>query len=317
MQSIAIIGSGPAGYAAAIYAARAGYDTTVYTGQQPGGQLMITTDVENYPGFESILGPELMLAMRAQVERLGVRVVDATVLALDNELFRADQKWHVEDDRGPDLRNAYDAVILATGASAKWLGIPGEQELMGKGVSGCATCDGFFFRGKTVAVIGGGDTAMEEATYLAKLCSKVYVVHRREEFRASNAMLDRAKATPNIEFLIPYMPLSIEGEGKVTHLQILPNHPAELNYAIEGSKKIAVDGVFVAIGHKPQSDLVKHLGIVDEQGYVITAPGSTHTSVPGLFACGDVADSVYRQAITSAGSGCMAALDAQHWLQSQ
>ena len=315
MQSIAIIGSGPAGYTAAIYAARAGYDVIVYAGPQPGGQLMITTDVENYPGFERIAGPDLMLAMRSQAERLGAKVIDTSARILNHELFLADQKWYVEDDRGPDHSGVYDAVILATGASAKWLGIPGEQELMGRGVSGCATCDGFFFRGKTVAVIGGGDTAMEEATHLAKLCAKVYLVHRREEFRASKAMLDRARNTPNIEFFTPYTPCAVVGKEKVTHLGVSASNTEE--QVIGGAFLLALDGVFVAIGHRPQSDLVKHLNIVDEQGYVITTPGSTRTAVPGLFACGDVADPIYRQAITSAGSGCMAALDAQHWLQSR
>jgi thioredoxin reductase (NADPH) len=195
---------------------------------------MITTYVENYPGFERIAGPDLMLAMRAQVERLGAKVVDTTVRTLSNELFRADQKWYVEDDRGPDFCGIYDAVILATGASAKWLGIPGEQELMGKGVSGCATCDGFFFRGKTVAVIGGGDTAMEEATHLAKLCSKVYLIHRREEFRASKAMLDRARNTPNIIFMTPMVPFAIMGEDRVQTLAIHAN----IDKSSHGERKI-------------------------------------------------------------------------------
>lgn len=317
MQRIAVIGSGPAGYTAAIYAARAGYDVIVYSGINPGGQLMITTDVENYPGFaDPIMGPDLMLAMEQQVKRVGATIITQTVTHLNNSLFAADQKWYVEDDRGPESSQVFDAVILATGATANWLGIPGEQELMGAGVSGCATCDGFFFRNKTVAVIGGGDTAMEEATYLAKLCSKVYLVHRREEFRASKAMLERARATANIEFLTPFTPVSIKGEGKVTHLEVISSPPLELNHALVGCYAIAVDGVFVAIGHKPQSDLVKHLNILDEHGYVITKPGTSYTSVPGLFACGDVADPVYRQAITSAGTGCVAAMDAQHWLQS-
>jgi thioredoxin reductase (NADPH) len=317
MQQIAIIGSGPAGYTAAIYAARSGYEVTLYTGIQPGGQLTITTEVDNYPGFaDSIMGPDLMMAMGKQVERMGATIITQTVTSLErHQRLAPSDKWYVEDDRGPDHSKIFDAVILATRATAKWLDIPGEQELMGRGVSGCATCDGFFFRNKTVAVIGGGDTAMEEATYLAKLCAKVYLVHRRDEFRASKAMLERARATSNIEFLTPFAPVAICGEEKVTHLEVISSPPLELNHALEGSKKIAVDGVFVAIGHKPQSDLVKHLDILDDHGYVNTQFGTSYTAVPGLFACGDVADPVYRQAITSAGSGCIAAMDAASWLQ--
>ena len=307
IENVAIIGSGPAGYTTAIYAARAGLNPVLYTGFVQGGQLTTTTEVDNFPGFaEGIQGPDLMEAMAAQAKRFDTRFLQHDV----TELRREEQYFELTDQNGDT--NAYKAVILATGATAKWLGVFGEQELLGRGVSSCATCDGFFYRNKEVAVVGGGDTAMEEATYLAKLCKQVYIIHRSDKFRASNTMLQRARNTENITFIehaVVKQVLGVGG-GKVTGIQLtwcLDKEPRDTN--------MNIDGVFVAIGHEPQSNLVKHLGVVAEDGYIDTEAGSTKTIVPGLFACGDVADRHFRQAITAAGMGCQAAIEAIRFLE--
>jgi len=304
-SKVLIIGSGPAGYTAAVYAARANLAPTLVAGSQPGGQLTITTEVENYPGFpKGVLGPELMELFKAQAERFGTKMIHGTITSVDfsKRPFRA-----VVDER--DELTA-DAVIVSTGASAKWIGLAKEQELGGYGVSACATCDGFFFKGKELAVVGGGDTAMEEATFLTKFASKVTVIHRREELRASKIMQDKAKKNPKIAFIWNSVVSEIHGtrESGVTGLRlrnVISNETAEF----------AVQGLFVAIGHSPNTKLFKGVLDMDEKGYVKTAPGSTRTSVAGVFACGDVQDAIYRQAVTAAGSGCMAAIDAERWLE--
>ncbi len=304
-SKILIVGSGPAGYTAAIYAARANLEPTLVAGSQPGGQLMITTEVENFPGFpKGILGPELMDLFRVQAERFGTRFVDGTVTSLDlsRRPFRA-----IVD--GKDELTG-DALILSTGATAKWIGIPREKELSGYGVSACATCDGFFFKGKEVAVVGGGDTAMEEATFLTKFATRVTVIHRRDSLRASKIMQEKAKRNPRISFIWNSVVTDIHGgrEEGVTGLR--------LRNTVSGEEAdFPCQGLFVAIGHEPNSQLLRGLLDLDEKGYVKTVPGSTRTSVPGVFACGDLQDPTYRQAITAAGSGCMAAIDAERALE--
>jgi thioredoxin reductase (NADPH) len=307
VHNVIIIGSGPAGYTAALYNARASLDPVLFAGLQPGGQLMITTDVENYPGFpDGILGPEMMGLFRKQVERFGTVVHDMTIDKVDF----SEHPFKLWDSNG-DLHLA-KSVIISTGASAKWLGLQSEITYGGYGVSACATCDGFFFRNKEVAVIGGGDTAMEEASYLAKLCSKVYVVHRRDEFRASAIMQERVLNNPKIEVVWNAVVDEILGNDEpmkhVTGIRLRRT---------DGEEKwdIPVEGVFVAIGHKPNSDLFQGMLDMDEQGYLIVEPGTTRTKIPGVFASGDVADHVYRQAVTAAGTGCMAAIDAERYLQ--
>jgi thioredoxin reductase (NADPH) len=297
-----IIGSGPAGYTAAIYAARAGLNPVVYTGSQPGGQLTITNEVENYPGYpDGVIGPQMMLDFQKQAERFGTKVRNGMVTQVDfsGEIHKAvvDDSYIVEAE----------AVIIATGASAKWLGLESEQRLNGKGVSACAVCDGFFYRGMDVAIVGAGDTACEEASYLSKLCKKVYMIVRRDQMRASKIMQARVKNAPNIEILWNSVTDEILGQDKVEGVRIKNTLTGEL-------REIPVQGFFVAIGHKPNTDIFKGILDMDENGYLITEKGSTRTNIPGVFACGDAQDHVYRQAVTAAGTGCMAALDAERYL---
>lgn len=309
--TIAIIGSGPAGFTAALYASRANLGVTLFEGAQPGGQLTITTEVENYPGFEhGIMGPELMEVFRKQAHRFGAVSRYETITSVDV----SSRPFQLTNERG-EVTTA-DAVIIATGATAKLLGAPGEGEYMGYGVSACATCDGFFFRGQRVFVIGGGDTAMEEANYLTRFAESVTIVHRREEFRASKIMLDRARNNPKISFLLnsvveEYVGTTNEaGMRRLTHLRIRDMQSGTV-------RDVEADGAFVAIGHQPNTRLFDGVIDMDDVGYIRTVGKSTNTNVPGVFACGDAQDSVYRQAITAAGSGCMAAIDAERWLESQ
>lgn len=298
-----IIGSGPAGYTAAIYAARADMKPVVYTGMQPGGQLTITTDVENYPGYpDGIMGPEMMENFRKQAERLGTDIRYGTVTEVD---FSTRPPFKVIVDEKKEI--LAETVIISTGASAKWLGIPSEDKLNGKGVSACAVCDGFFFRGKDVAIVGAGDTACEEASYLAKICNKVYMIVRRDEFRASKAMQHRVENTPNIEILFNTETDEILGENKVEGVRVKNNQSG-------ATRELSIQGFFVAIGHKPNTDVFRPYIDMDETGYIKTIPGTSRTNVEGVFACGDAQDKVYRQAVTAAGSGCMAALDAERYL---
>jgi len=297
-----IIGSGPAGYTAAIYAARANLDPVVYTGQEPGGQLMITTEVENYPGYpKGIKGPEMMDDFRNQAERFGTDVRYDLVEKVDFS-GPIHKVWTANGDE----IHAH-SVIISTGASAKWLGLESEQRLMNQGVSACAVCDGFFFKGKEVAVVGGGDTAAEEATYLAKLCPTVHLLVRRDEMRASKIMQDRVNKTENIKVHWNTVTQEILGEGDVTGARVLNRVTNEENV-------IPVEGFFVAIGHKPNTDIFKDWLDMDETGYLIVEPGTSKTKIKGVFASGDAADKVYRQAVTAAGTGCMAALDAERYL---
>ncbi|MHB1278656.1 MAG: thioredoxin-disulfide reductase [Bacteroidia bacterium] len=302
-----IIGSGPAGYTAAIYAARADMKPVMYEGLQPGGQLTITTEVENYPGFpHGIEGPEMMTLFKEQASRLGadVRFGLATAVDFSKRPFRVtvDEKKEI----------IADTVIIATGASAKWLGIPSEEKFKsnGGGVSACAVCDGFFYRGKEVAIVGGGDTACEEASYLAKICKKVYMIVRKDHLRASKAMQHRVETTPNIEILYSSKTKEILGD-QVVEGAIITN--TESN----SDRKLDVQGFFVAIGHTPNTGIFEDYIHLDEQGYIKTVPGTTRTNIPGVFACGDAQDKVYRQAVTAAGTGCMAALDAERFLAEQ
>jgi thioredoxin reductase (NADPH) len=307
VHDVLILGSGAAGYTAALYAARANRKPVLITGWQSGGQLTITTEVENYPGFpQGILGPELMEMMKEQVERFGTKLVHATVERVDF----SQTPFQVWADDGILYRAR--TVIVATGASAKLLGIPGESQLMGFGVSACATCDGAFFKQRRVMVIGGGDTAMEEAVYLTRHAAEVIVVHRRDTLRASKIMQDRARAHPNIRFIWNAEVVNILGDDKP---QV---YGVELRDTRTGAmSEHMIDGVFVAIGHQPNTDFLAGQLPVDAMGYLKVQPGTTLTSVPGVFVAGDVADPVYRQAVTAAGTGCMAALDAERYLEAQ
>ncbi|PKP03594.1 MAG: thioredoxin-disulfide reductase [Bacteroidetes bacterium HGW-Bacteroidetes-6] len=306
-QKCVIIGSGPAGFTAAIYAARAEMKPLVYEGMQPGGQLTITTEVENFPGYpEGVTGPVLMEDLKKQAERFGTEVRWGTIEKVDF----SKRPFLLTDDSGKEI--LAETVIIATGASARWMGLPSEQEYNGFGVSACATCDGYFYRGKTVAVIGGGDTAAEEATYLSKLASKVYLIHRRDELRASKVMQQKVFNTANIEMVWNSIPKEIVGEQKgfakaVTGIIVTDAKTGE-------DRRIDVDGVFVAIGHSPNTEIFAGQIEFHENKYIKTTPGSTKTSVEGVFAAGDVQDLHYRQAITAAGSGCMAAIEAERFL---
>ena len=303
-EDLIIIGSGPAGYTAGLYAARADLDPLLFEGSQRGGQLMITTDVENYPGFpDGIMGPDLMENFRKQTERFGTRLMTSDITRVDFS-HRPFKVWE------GTVEYEANAIIVATGASAKWLGIPGEERLTGRGVSACATCDGFFFRDKELVVIGGGDTAMEEALFLTKFASKVTVVHRRDEFRASRIMATRVLEHPKIEVLWNTLVTEVLGEDSVTGVTLADAQTGE-------TRPFATDGVFVAIGHKPNTDIFLDQLVLDEAGYIVIDDKTTATSVEGVFAAGDVADHVYRQAVTAAGTGCQAAIDAERWLAEQ
>lgn len=302
-EKVLIIGSGPAGYTAAIYAARAGLNPVLYTGGQPGGQLTTTNDVENFPGYpEGINGPQMMIDLQKQSERFGTRVHFALVTAVDFSSWPL--KVTIDESKVVEA----ESVIVATGASAKYLGLPSEEKFANKGVSACAVCDGFFYRGKEVAVVGAGDSAAEESTYLSKLCTKVHLIVRRDEMRASKIMQQRVLNTPNIEVHWNSETEEVLGDDSgVTGVRLLNNKTGE-------KKDISVQGFFLAIGHKPNTDIFKGQLNMDESGYVKVIPGTTKTNVEGVFAVGDVADRVYRQAITAAGSGCMGALDAEKFL---
>ncbi len=308
IHKLIIIGSGPAGFTAAIYAGRANLSPLLFEGIQPGGQLTITTEVENYPGFpEGVQGPELMEIFRKQALRFGT---ECKFQAVTDVNFTA-RPFSLTTENGET--HSAQSIIIATGASAKLLGLPDEKEYMGYGVSACATCDGFFFKGLEVCVVGGGDTAMEEALFLTKFASKVTIIHRRSEFRASKIMLTRAHANPKIAFLTDSEVAEVLGETRdgrkaVTGLRLRNVQTGEVSMK-------PCDGLFIGIGHKPNTEIFDGKIETNAAGYIVTKPGSTYTNVPGVFACGDVQDSVYRQAVTAAGSGCMAAIDAERWLE--
>jgi len=303
-RKVVILGSGPAGYTAALYAARADLKPLLLKGLEAGGQLMLTTDVENYPGFvDGILGPELMDAFEKQAARFEAEIVAQSATRVDLSerpfgVWAGDQEWGA------------DTVILATGASAKWLGVPGEENLRGRGVSACATCDGFFFRDRALVVVGGGDTAMEEATFLTKFASTVTIVHRRDEFRASKIMQARVLSNPKIDVVWNTVVEEIVGEGAVTGVRLR-------DVQSDRVRELETDGVFMAIGHTPNTDLVKGQLELTDTGYVVIEEPTTRTSVTGVFAAGDVTDVIYRQAVTAAGQGCKAAIDAERFLEAE
>lgn len=305
-EKVIIIGSGPAGYTAALYTSRANLNPLMFQGEEIGGQLTTTTDVENFPGFpEGIMGPDIMTLFEKQARRFGTRMIPSNVTQMDItvhpfEIWVKDKKWTA------------DTVIVSTGASAKYLGLENEKKYLGRGVSACATCDGAFFRDVPVAVLGGGDTAMEEALFLTRFASQVTIIHRREHFRASKIMADRVKSHEKIKVLWNSELKEIHGNGKmVQSISVFNNETQKVT-------ELPLEGVFIAIGHKPNTDIFdKNQVEMDELGYIKTKPDSSYTSVEGIFACGDVQDHVYRQAITAAGSGCMAAIDAERWLENQ
>ena len=303
MDDVAIIGSGPAGYTAGIYAGRANLQPILFEGLESGGQLMLTTDVENYPGFvDGIMGPELMQVFKGQAERFGTTIKTEIIDSVEN----INGGFKLKSSKG---EYGFKTVIIASGASARWLGVDGEKELQGYGVSACATCDGFFFKEKEVAVVGGGDSAMEEALFLTKFAKKVYVIHRRDQFRASQIMQDRVLNHEKIEVVWNSAVEKINGEGAVSSILIKDT-------VNSSEKELNLDGVFVAIGHDPNVGFLDGFIELDEKGYIKTGfTTETSTSVPGVFAAGDVADSIYRQAITAAGTGCQAAIDAERWLE--
>jgi thioredoxin reductase (NADPH) len=303
-EDVTILGTGPAGLTAAIYAARANLQPLCVEGEQPGGQLTITSDVENYPGFaESVTGPELMEAFRKQAERFGTRFQQGNVMKAD----LSKSPFTLEFSDGTHVKTK--TLIIATGASAKWLGLPSEARLQGKGVSACATCDGFFFKNQDIVVVGGGDTAMEEATFLTRFVKSVTLIHRRDKLRASKIMQDKAQKNPKIRFMLEAGIEEILGETGVTGVRVK-------NYKTGEVLELPVTGVFMAIGHQPNTSLFKSVLKTDEAGYLIVKAGSTQTNIPGVFAAGDVADHIYRQAVTAAGTGCMAAIDAERYLES-
>ena len=302
VEKVVIIGGACAGYTSAIYAARSGLSPLVFLGEADGGQLAQTTEVENFPGFpDGVMGPELMLRFRQQAEKFGARIVQKSITAVDF----SSKPFSLADTEGGSTQA--HSVIIATGAQARWLNLPSEQALRGRGVSACATCDGFFFRGKEVAVVGGGDTALEEATFLTKFASKVTIIHRRDALRASKAMQERARANSKIAFLWDSGVDEVLGTDKVTGLRIR-------NLKTGATSDFSCQGLFLGIGHEPSTNVFRGKIELDSAGYVVTRDGTTATSVPGVFAGGDVRDPRYRQAISAAGSGCMAAIDAERWL---
>lgn len=305
IENVIIIGSGPAGLTSAIYTARANLEPLMFEGEEAGGQLMITTEVENFPGFEhGITGPELIANMRNQAERFKTRFITKNVTKIDFS-SRPFKVWV-----GEKLYQA-KSIIISTGASAKLLGLPSEKQYMSRGVSACATCDGAFFKNQVVGVVGGGDTAMEEANFLTRFASKVYVFHRRDSFRASKIMTDRTLKNPKIEVVWNSEIAEVLGDGKLMK-------SVKVRDTVNGSiKEMALDGLFIAIGHKPNTDMFKGVLELEDNGYLKTKPGTSYTNIPGVFAAGDVQDHVYRQAITAAGTGCMAAIDCERWLESQ
>lgn len=315
IENVIIIGSGPAGLTAAIYASRATLAPLVLEGEpsstsdQPGGQLMLTTDVENYPGFpEGIMGPELMMHFRTQAARFGAQI--KTLKASRVDLSERPFKVWVGDPDAPEPTHRAKVIIVSTGAQSIMLGLPNENELIGHGLSTCATCDGFFFRDQEIAVVGGGDSALEEATFLTRFASKVTIIHRRDELRASKIMQERAFANPKIEFLWNHTVTEYLGDAKISGVKV--------ESTVDGSTaELALSGIFIAIGHKPNTSLFTDQLDMKDNGYLLTQPGKTATNIEGVFACGDVQDDYYRQAITAAGSGCQAAIEAERWLEDQ